>query len=111
MPDDPALYARFEREGEEKVRDNLAAGVYLQDTAKLAEEWLRRHDQSRQAELASRAADAALRAAAAASRAAIAAERQAVAAERANTRTTVALIIAAITAATAIVSIMTSLHK
>jgi hypothetical protein len=38
--------ARFERDGETAVRDSLAAGSYLDDTAKLAREWLRRRDQA-----------------------------------------------------------------
>jgi hypothetical protein len=33
--------AKFERDGETAVRDSLAAGGYLDDTAKLAREWLR----------------------------------------------------------------------
>jgi hypothetical protein len=38
--------ARFERDGETAVRDSLAAGSYLEDTAKLAREWLHRRDQA-----------------------------------------------------------------
>ena len=40
------MYARFERDGEQAVRNTLAVGGYLEDHAKLATEWIRRRDQA-----------------------------------------------------------------
>jgi hypothetical protein len=51
------LFARFEAEGETAVRNSWAGGAYLPDDARLAEEWLRRKDQSR-GEAAERAREA-----------------------------------------------------
>jgi hypothetical protein len=92
VDDDAALrfFDELENTGEPQVRARYARGVYAGKKKPLAEEWLRRKDQTRalgreQANDASQAdmAATASRAAAAAERAATAAEEQAIVAARA----------------------------
>ncbi len=115
---DDELYADFERDGEDTVRNNLAAGRYNSRKARLAKEWLQRKellqdDESGRRREAREAAqlEAVARASAAAERAADAAERSARAAEQPNTRATIANIIAAAALVMATISIITSLLK
>ena len=104
------MYAKFESDGEETVRNDLAAGIYVENDAALAREWLRRKAQGRieafqasQSKTAERAADAAVLAASAAERAADAAREHARLAKAANTMAKIAIVIAAMSLISSIV--------
>jgi hypothetical protein len=94
--------ARFDRMGRTQVEAFLKEVAVQENDRQAGRQWLsedehRRDDsQAEQASLARKAIEEASRAAAAAERAAAAAERQALAAEKANTRATIALVIAII---------------
>ena len=112
----PGLWTELDALGEDMVKERLRMDFYgapgmVGSKRALVEEWLLSKEVSRREALHARQAEAASQAVEAASRAAIAAERQAAVAERANTRATIALIIAAISAAAAIASIIISLQK
>ena len=116
--EDRALeYETLEARGEVEVRRVLLEGRMLGPRAVVAQTWLREKEEARRAE-AERKSDAsqaeqleiARAASAAAERAAVAAEKAAAAAEldaaearKANTRATMALVIAAISATVAII--------
>ncbi len=101
------FFAELEALGENRVRERLIGGVYGSGNSKkeLAQEWLRRLETARETSLESDKVAIATRAADAATRAADAAAEQARLARSANTRATVALIIAIITAAIATLDI------
>lgn len=89
-PTDQTYYGDFERDGEDVVRRNLAASLYMERKAKLARHWLQIKEREReefknseQIELAARAASAAERAADTADKAAATAERALTEARRA----------------------------
>ncbi|WP_424363575.1 hypothetical protein [Methylocystis parvus] len=120
---DEKLFKQFERWGELKVRADVAIKKYPEHAHTSALRWLRGIDEAReraaadiaaeQLEIARSAKDAAWaaakeaeRASSAAERASSAAERQAAAAERADTKALIAIIIAIVSAATAIASII-----
>ncbi len=112
----PGLWTELDALGEDKVKERLRMGFYgapgmVGSKRALVEEWLLSKEEARREALYAQQAEAASQAVEAASRAAIVAERQAAAAERANTKAMIALIIAAISAAAAIASIIISLQK
>jgi uncharacterized protein (DUF3084 family) len=94
------FFEQLDALGEDKVRVRVASGAYSTTNKKLqlAIEWLRSKDQSRDLELESERTAIAKRAAEAATRAADAAAEQSRLARTANTRATIALAIAVISA-------------
>jgi hypothetical protein len=121
MDDCESLFADFESLGEEVVRGRLASGEYSSRLEiNCANEWLRRKaqersdkdarrneaSQSEQTEIARSAKDAAWSAASAARDAANEAREQLRIARAANTRATIALIIAALSAAMLIIDVI-----
>lgn len=109
------FWAELEALGEEQVRERLATKRYgnVGDRKALAEEWLRVQEESRkdasqsaQIEIARSAKDAAWSAAEAASEAASEAREHSRIARAANTRATIALIIAAASAIAAVMGVL-----
>lgn len=88
------FYANLEEQGEDQVRDNLAFGRYAGRKLALAETWLRRKERERSDIFASEQIEIARDAERAA-------RRSADASEAANTRATIALILAVVSIAVA----------
>ncbi|NIA72286.1 hypothetical protein HBA54_27210 [Pelagibius litoralis] len=101
------IFQGFDQIGEEAVRNKLAAGLYGYKNKPLAEEWLRRHEESRQGFADDEQTDIARSAKDAAWASANAAERSATEAGKANILAKWALGLAAISLLVAVFALIT----